>query len=126
MKQKKSKKMKGLLLEESLTDTNVLDLLHVTKEETWQVNNAASYQPKVWTALSFETDENQSDTIAHKLSQALKTQGWYINASTETYIYVIFPGKVFKYPKGDIITRAEAARYALSIGVPANQLDWDE
>ncbi len=118
--------MKGLLLKESLADTNVLDLLHVTKEETWQVNNAAPYQPDVWTALSFETDENQSDAIADKLSHALKPKGWYINASTIAHVYVIFPGKVFKYPKGDIITREEATRYALSSGIPANQLDWDE
>jgi hypothetical protein len=118
--------MNGLLLKESLADTNVLGFLHVTKEETWQVNNAAPYQPNVWTAFSFETEEKQSDAIADKLSKALKAQGWYINASTETHVYVIFPGKIFKYPKGDIIAQGGAARYALSVGVPADQLDWDE
>jgi hypothetical protein len=118
--------MKGLLVKESLADTRVLDLLQVTKSESWQVSNAASYQPTVWTAISFETDASQSDAIADKLSHALKAQGWYINASTETHVYVIFPNKVFKYLEGDTIVRGEAARYALSIGVPQGQLDWDE
>ncbi|OGN92722.1 MAG: hypothetical protein A2Y88_00975 [Chloroflexi bacterium RBG_13_48_10] len=118
--------MKGLLLKESLADTKVLDLLQVTSSESWQINNAAPYQPTVWTALSFEADANESDAIADKLSQALKAQGWYINASTETHVYVIFPNKVFKYLKGDGIARGEASRYALSIGIPKDQLDWDE
>ena len=118
--------MIGLLLKESLADTRVLDLLHITSSESWPVSNAASYQPTVWTALSFETDSSQSDAIADKLSQALKAQGWYINASTETHVYVIFPNKVFKYLKGDSIARGEASRYALSIGIPKDQLDWEE
>jgi hypothetical protein len=118
--------MKGLLLKESLADTNVLNLIHITRIESWQVTNAAPYQPDVWTALSFEADENQSDAIADKLSQALKPQGWYINASTETHVYLIFPNKVFKYLKGDSIAKGEASRYALSIGIPQDQLDWDE
>ena len=75
--------MKGLILKESLADINVLDLVLITKTESWQINNAASNQPTVWTALSFETDENQNDSIAEILSQALKLQGWYINASYE-------------------------------------------
>jgi hypothetical protein len=118
--------MKGLLVKESLADTRILDLLQVTKSESWQVSNAASYQPTVWTAISFETDASQSDAIADKLSHALKAQGWYINASTETHVYVIFPNKVFKYLKGDSIAKGEAARYALFIGVPQDQLDWVE
>lgn len=118
--------MKGLILKESLANTRVLDLLQVTSIESWQVANATPNQPTVWTAISFETDTCQSDVIANELSQALKAHGWYINASTETHVFVIFPNKVFKYFKGDTIARGEAIRYALSIGIPKDQLDWDE
>ena len=47
----------GLLLQESLNDLNVLDRLRITKTETWDVANAADFQPTVWTAMSFEVDE---------------------------------------------------------------------
>ncbi len=118
--------MQGLLLKESLADTNVLDLVRVTRTESWQVSNAAPYQPTVWTALSFETGDSQADAIAEALSRALKLQGWYINASTELYVYVIFPNKVFKYLKGDSIQREAAKRHGRSMGIPENQLDWGE
>lgn len=118
--------MRGLILKESLADAGVLNLVHITRKETWQVSNAASYQPKVWTALTFEANDDQADDIARQLSQALKEQAWFINASTERHVFIIFPGKVMKYKKGNRTAREKAARYALSIGVPESQLDWDE
>jgi len=118
--------LNGLILKESLEETSVLDLLRVTRTETWQVSNAAAYQPNAWTALSFEADERQADTLAEALSRSLKPQGWYINASTMADVYVIFPNKVFKYRKGDRVRREEAKRHGLNIGVPESQLDWSE
>jgi hypothetical protein len=35
-----------LLLEESLKDKSILDVIQVTKTETWDVGNAADFQPK--------------------------------------------------------------------------------
>jgi len=121
----KPEMMHGLLLLESLSDTNVLDLIHVTKTETWQVKNAAAYQPTMWTAISFEADESQADAIANAFSRALK-QGWYINASTGTQVYVTFPNRVFKYLKGDIYERQAVKEHGLSLGIPEHQLDWEE
>jgi hypothetical protein len=117
--------LKGLLLKESLNDTQVLEILTLTKTETWNVENPADYQPAVWTAVSFEADERQADVIAEQLSRALKP-AWFINASSVAYVYVIFPGKVFKYHKGDRAARATAYQHGLSIGIPARQLDWSE
>jgi hypothetical protein len=116
----------GLLIKESLADTSALALVHITKTELWQASNTAEYQPVLWTALSFEAGDHQADTIAEKLSEALKPQGWYINASTVAHVYVIFPNKVFKYHKGDSIQRAEAKQYGRSIAIPEYQLDWSE
>ena len=118
--------LNGLILKESLEETSVLDSLRVTRTETWQASNAAAYQPNTWTALSFEADERQADTLAEALSRSLKPQGWYINASTATDVYVIFPNKVYKYRKGDSVQREEAKRYGLTVGIPESQLDWSE
>ena len=37
---------------------------------------------------------------------------------------VIFPGRVFRYPRGEQAARAEAEAYAATLGIPAPQLDW--
>jgi len=118
--------MKGLLLHESLADPGVLEMIRITKTETWHVSIAAAFQPKIWTALSFESDDQQDEAIADALSKALKTEGWYINATTETSVYVIFPNKVFRYLKGDRTHRKIAEEHARSIGIPESQLDWAE
>ncbi len=115
----------GLLLKESLADEGVLAMLHVTKTEVWDASNAAGWQPRQWTAISFEGDDEQSDAVADALSRALKPS-WYANLSTETHIVVIFVGQVFKYVRGDELARAEAQRYAISVGVPESQVDWGE
>ena len=118
--------MNGLLLKESLTDMTVLELVQITRTETWQVSNAAAYQPAIWNAIYFEAEDSQADVFAGRFSEALKPQGWYLNASTAMDVYVVFPGKVFKYPRGDTLQREAAKRYGLSIGIPASQLDWSE
>ncbi len=116
----------GILLKESLRDLQVLQLVHVTKTEVWQVNNAAPYQPSVWTALTFEAPDDQADEIAEQFSRALNPRGWFIDASTAVDMYVVFPGKVFRYRKGDAAQREAAREYGRSLGVPESQLDWRE
>ena len=117
---------KGLLLKESLADPRVLAGLHITKTETWQVSNAAAGQPSVWTAVSFEEPTARADEVADALSRALKTHGWYANASTGTYAYVIFSCKIYKYRRGDATQRAAARQYGLLMGIPESQLDWKD
>jgi hypothetical protein len=118
--------LKGLLLQESLEEPSVLELLRITNTEVWRVANATADQPTTWTAVSFEVESDQADRIAEKLSQVLKSQGWYISACTTTKVYVIFPRKIYKYRKGDSVQRDEARRYGRSVGIPESQLDWSE
>ena len=117
--------LSGLLLKESLSDLSLLDSLQITRTETWQVSNAVPGQPSTWTAVSFAVDDAESDGLAEQMSLALKPM-WYINGSTEEMVYVIFPGKVFKYRMGDALSRAAALEFGRSLGVPESQLDWGE
>lgn len=117
---------KGLLLKESLTDLSVLADLRITRTEVWQIENAAENQPSTWTAMTFEADEAKADGLAEALSQVMHPQGWYLNASTEEDVYVVFPHKVFKYRKGDREMREAAKQFGRMVGIPEPQLDWSE
>jgi hypothetical protein len=116
---------RGLLLRESLKEERVLGLMRVTKTEVWDVENAVDWQPKRWTAISFEGDDDRADEVAEAMSRAMKP-AWYANFSTGTHVYVVFEDRFFKYVKGDGAARAEAQAYALSVGVPESQVDWGE
>jgi hypothetical protein len=115
----------GLLLKESLKNESVLDLVRVTKTEVWDVQNAVDWQPKRWTAISFEGESGRADEVAEAMSRVMKP-AWYANFSTETHVYVVFEDRVFKYAKGDAKARAEAQAYAISAGIPEGQVDWGE
>ncbi len=115
----------GLLLKESLQDERVLTMVRIVKIESWPIQEPADFQPPVWTAVFFEGDTSQVDAFAQALSSALKPR-WYADFSTETDRYIVFPGRIFTYPKGDAARRAEAQQYGLSLGIPERQLDWGE
>lgn len=115
----------GLLLKESLSEVSVLDRLNITKTETWNITNAAEFQPEVWTAVSFEVDDADADSVVEELSRALQPQ-WYIDARWNEWVFVIFPQHVFKYRRGDQAGKTEAQNYALSIGIPPSQVDWGD
>ncbi len=115
----------GLLLKESLLDESVLESLPITATEIWHVENAADFQPDVWTALTIEGPAGHAAAVAARLSRAIKPD-WYANLSTAEHSLVIFRDRVFKYRRGDPTGRAEAQDYARSVGIPEHQLDWGE
>ena len=41
-------------------------------------------------------------------------------------MFVVFGGRRFRYALGDEAAKAEAERYARSIGVPESQIDWEQ
>ena len=116
----------GLLLQESLQDLSVLDRLRIVKTESWDVLNAAEYQPEVWTAISFEVDDLQAEAVIDALSHALKTPGWYIDLRQADQVIVVFPEQVFKYKRGDAAGKSAAQDYARASGIPLTQIDWGD
>lgn len=115
-------KFTGLLLKESLKDMSVLDLIKITKEEKWDIDNAADFQPKVWNAVEFK-GEGKVEEIAESMSKAMNPR-WYLNISTDKEEFVVFLNKVFKYSKEDKEGKKKAQEYARSLNIPESQIDW--
>lgn len=84
----------------------------------------AKYQPDIWTNIDFEIDEADGDTLADALAEVLDEPGWYADFRSDSEIYVVFPGQVFRYPRGDKAARAKAQQHGRRVGVPGYQLDW--
>jgi hypothetical protein len=91
------------------------------------VGNATPDQPSVWTTVVFEFPEESSDEVASGLAAVLNERGgWYSHFNVNGETFVIFAGRIFRYPSGDKPGRAEAAAHGRRLGVPESQLDWDE
>ncbi len=70
-----------------------------------------------------EGKEEKIEAIVDKISKSILPK-WYANVSNDTMEYVIFHEKIFKHKKGDKKDAQEAISYGISVGIPANQLDW--
>ncbi|HJM88595.1 MAG TPA: hypothetical protein QF624_03085 [Dehalococcoidia bacterium] len=118
----------GMLIAESLRVGATLESLGVTvtRIRRLRVEGNTADQPPIWTFLDFEVDESDAQDLAQKLAAALDEPGWYVDFHSPTESFVIFPGHVFRYQRGDASGRDEARAHARSLDIPESQLDWPE
>jgi hypothetical protein len=92
----------------------------------FEVTGGADCQPPIWTLIEFEAPASSSDALASELADSLLSPGWYANWNSDTEATVVFPSKIFRYPRGDQAGREEALAHGRSVGVPERQLDWTD
>jgi hypothetical protein len=76
--------------------------------------------------IEFEAPATSSGALASELAGSLLSPGCYANWNSDTEATVAFPGKIFRYPRGDQAGREEAQAHGCSVGVPEPQLDWTD
>ena len=120
--------IRGTLVCESLRVGSSLDGLDWTIRSIRRVNvpSASSEQPQRWTLFDFEVADDAAQRLSEQLAGILDEPGWYVDYSTAWEKFIVFAGRVFRYPLGSAEGRREAADYARSKGVPEAQLDWPE
>jgi len=120
--------VKGILLAESLRVGASLEIpLTVHKIYRTEAGEVDLGQPRAWTFIEFEADDQASEALARALSDVLEAKlGWYCDFRSDEETFVVFAGRIFRYSRGDREARSEAEAYARSVGVPTSQLDWPE
>jgi hypothetical protein len=120
--------IRGGILAESLKPGTEFDGhgMRIIRWARYEITGAADYQPPIWTLIEFEAAASVSDALASELADRLLGPGWYANWNSDTEATVVFPGKVFRYPRGDQAGREEAKAHGRSVGVPEPQLDWTD
>ncbi len=120
--------IQGAILTESLRPGTDLDGrgMRIVRYSRYQVSGAAPWQPPVWTMIEFEAPEASAAALADDLAGALLQPGWYVNWNSRSEATIVFPGKVFRYPHGDLAGREAAREHGRRCGVPEPQLDWTD
>ena len=80
--------------------------------------------PEQWTLLRFDVTDARAPAFAEALAGVLDEPGWYADLHTVDESFVVFTGRVFRYPMGDREGRAAAEAHARKRGVPEPQIDW--
>jgi hypothetical protein len=118
--------IEGTLIVESLrVGTNLENpKLVIRKISRFQAQGTTPDQPDIWTTLYFEADEAEAEELALAFADALDQPGWYVNFESPAESFVVFPGRIFRYPRGDEAGRAEAQAHGRQLAIPEPQLDW--
>jgi len=119
----------GALIAESISKNSPLDgvAIEVRKISRRDVGDVSAGQPLTWTFIEFEVDDQVVADLSEALSRSIDPSGgWYCDFRTDEETFVVFAGRIFRYPRGDAEGRAEAEAYGQSVGVPEVQLDWPE
>lgn len=116
----------GVLIAESLRCETTLDGLNlmVRKLERLRPSNTTADQAQVWTLLHFQAEDADAEELSAALADALDAPGWYADFYSDAESFVIFPGRVFRYARGDGLGRSAAANHGRTLGIPESQLDW--
>ncbi|MDO8269130.1 MAG: hypothetical protein Q7T54_00475 [Candidatus Levybacteria bacterium] len=119
----------GVIIQESLTDQEILDKVHVIRtvvEEVTLRHNTPWV--KSWILHTIEIEEDEIDKWAEWLSHNIDDSHdhpWYADFRNDKYHYVIFPDKIFKIDRSNSEQNKEAQEYGKSVGIPDHQLDWE-
>jgi len=121
----------GVLIAESLETGAVLERLALQVERIERVDAGElspeqrdAGVPAEWTLLTFVVRDDRADALADALAGALGRPGWYADLRNDSTTWVIYPGRVFRYPRGDEAGRMAAQEHGRALGVPDAQLDW--
>jgi hypothetical protein len=116
----------GVLIAESIRPGATLGglRLEVRKITRHSPADTTAEQPATWTNIDFQADEAQGEVLAAALAEVLDERGWYADFRSDAETFVVFPGKIFRYPRGDAAERDKAQAYGRMLGVPEGQLDW--
>lgn len=118
---------KGVIIEESLKNKNILKQINVLKTKVEKVTpNHKTPWLKQWTMHTVKIPEDKADSMAEVISNSLDYShaAWYADYKNDMYHYIIFKNKVFKVNRGKPDEYQTATDYGISLGIPDYQVDF--
>ncbi|HTK03511.1 MAG TPA: hypothetical protein VL401_01955 [Alphaproteobacteria bacterium] len=117
---------KGVIIEESLANKDILKDIKILKTEIEKVTPEHE-TPWIsqWTKHTVEISEDQAKEIANKISKSLDHNhggSWYADFKNNSHHYIIFLNKFFYINRKNKEEYEEAGKYALSLGIPEHQI----
>lgn len=116
----------GIIIEESLTDSKIIDELKViskVEEKVTKEHNTPWLQK--WTMYTVSIPQDKITEYTERLSKLIDTSkcnDWFTDFKNYEYHYIVFNNKVFKLNVNKIEDYVELEKYATSLGLPKNQM----
>lgn len=117
-------KWKGIIIEDSLKNKNILRNIKITKTHVIKPKNTTEKQPNIWHEVEVFIDDKDLNQFCKKLQHAIKTGPWYVDFETDNEGIVIFKEKIRTVKKNDIKGIKKIQKYGKSIGISEKQLEF--
>lgn len=117
----------GVIIEESLSDRSVLNLLDIKGTKVEEVTDQHKTPwLKQWTLHTVEVPEESAEKVARVISNSFDCEhsAWYADFNNDQYHYIIYPNKIFKIGRKNFQDYVLATEYGISLGIPAYQVDF--
>lgn len=118
---------KGIIIEESLNDTSILNDVKILDTKVEEVT-PEHHTPWLnqWTLHTVEIPDEKAESFAEIVRKAIDTehQSWYADYKNPQWHFIIFPKRVFKIARDDAKGYQEAKTYGMSLGIPKHQVDF--
>jgi hypothetical protein len=120
-------KWRGCIVEESLEDRSLLDLVKIEKTKVSEDKDPATNGGfPVWHIHEVSFPRADLQKLVESLKKALKKAGWWCDLSGKEDICIVFRGKVFELKRNDRKAKSEVNKYARSVSVPEDQLPFSK
>ena len=119
---------KGAIIEESLTNPEILKKVSITKTDILPVTERHKTPwIKQWTFHFVEVEEKKAESVALEISKNMDPKHqhtWYADFRNNKIHYVIYYNRVFKIDVNKKEEYQKAIDYGSKLGLPDYQLDF--
>ena len=121
-----SNSFKGVIIEESLENKDILKKVKIIKTKVEKITEEHKTPwLKQWTLHTVEILKNKAKEIAEEISKSLDSKhSWYADFKDDTHHYIIFRNKVFFIDVKSKEQYDKAKQYGISLGIPEYQVDF--
>lgn len=122
----KMENYKGVIIEESLENKDVLKHINILSTKIEQViEKHKTPWLKQWTLDNIEISESEAENVALEISKSLESKhSWYADFKNKTTHFIIFRNKIFKIDRTNKDQYDEAKEYGISLYIPPYQVDF--
>ena len=114
----------GVLIKESISDENIIDLMEINKVELWKTK----WKPRYWTVLYFTSKHFD---LPERISKVMlgsdnSEENWFVDFKSGNIKYIVFKDLVLKYTIGNKEEKIQVCNKCRERGIPDEQMDWSE
>jgi hypothetical protein len=114
---------KGVIIEESLFDKSILNLVKIVKTRKTTLENES--ERGNLTFLYFELDDKKEDEFVDKALLVIKDR-FYLHLCRDERMVVVYRNRMFDFSSNELNKLNQARDYGLSVGILREQMPFEE